>query len=69
MYGWIWARLPGGSGTRAFIALLLVAMVVTVLLLVVFPWLAPQLPFEQVDVGGPAPCTGPCDGPGSSRGV
>lgn len=66
MYGWIWARLPGGSGTRAFIALLLVAMVVTVLLLVVFPWLAPLLPFEQVDVGSPAPCSWPCVGTGLS---
>ncbi|CRK60734.1 FIG060545: short hypothetical protein [Alloactinosynnema sp. L-07] len=48
MYGWIWRHLPGPTAVRAITALLLVAGVVALLMFVVFPWLEPKLPFNQV---------------------
>ncbi|HVK20330.1 MAG TPA: hypothetical protein VM677_03110 [Actinokineospora sp.] len=48
MYGWIWRHLPGPTAVRAVTALLLVAGVVALLMFVVFPWLEPKLPFNQV---------------------
>lgn len=50
MYRWIWQHLPGGVGARAAQALVLVAAVSALLLFVVFPWLAPHLPIDQVTV-------------------
>ncbi|NIJ14430.1 hypothetical protein FHU38_004831 [Saccharomonospora amisosensis] len=52
MYGWIWRHLPGPVGVRAAIAALLVLGVVALLMLVVFPWVEPMLPFNQVAVNG-----------------
>jgi hypothetical protein len=51
MYVWIWRRLPGGLPGRILGSLLLVAAVVALLYLVVFPWLGPKLPFNHVTVG------------------
>lgn len=51
MYRWIWNQLPGSTGVRVVVALLLLAMVVTVLVLVVFPGLELLLPFSDVNVG------------------
>ncbi|WP_436493024.1 hypothetical protein [Actinokineospora sp. HUAS TT18] len=48
MYGWIWRHLPGPTAVRAITALLLVAGVVALLMFIVFPWLEPKLPFNQV---------------------
>ena len=50
MYGWIWRHLPGGTAARAAQALVLVLAVVTLLLFVVFPWVEPRLPFNDVTV-------------------
>ena len=50
MYSWIWRRLPGGTGSKAFLALLLVLAVSALLLFVVFPWVEPLLPFNDVTV-------------------
>ena len=50
MYGWIWRQLPGGTGSRTSLALLLVLAVVALLLFVVFPWVEPHLPFNDVTV-------------------
>jgi hypothetical protein len=55
MYVWIWRKLPGGVATKLVGALLLVAAVVVVLFLVVFPWVGPKLPFNHVTVDTPAP--------------
>ena len=52
MYGWIWRHLPGGTATRAALALVLALAVCALLLLVVFPWAEPHLPFNDVTVGG-----------------
>ena len=50
MYGWIWRHLPGGRGLKAVQSLLLVLAVCALLLFVVFPWVEPQLPFNDVTV-------------------
>ncbi|HKS51646.1 MAG TPA: hypothetical protein VJS67_07220 [Pseudonocardiaceae bacterium] len=51
MYGWIWRQLPGTAAVKLLQALILVAVVVTLLLLVVFPWAEPRLPFNAVTTG------------------
>jgi hypothetical protein len=52
MYSWIWRHLPGGTAIRAVIALILALAVCALLLLVVFPWIEPYLPFNDVTVDG-----------------
>lgn len=51
MYAWIWRQLPGPTALRVLEALLLVTAVVALLLFVVFPWLEPRLPFNDVTTG------------------
>lgn len=48
MYGWIWRHLPGPVPVKIVEAVVLVLMVVALLLFVVFPWLEPLLPFNDV---------------------
>ncbi len=50
MYTWIWRHLPGGLPGKLAGALLLVAAVSVLLLFVVFPWLEPMLPLNDVTV-------------------
>ena len=50
MYGWIWRHLPGGTATRSAHALVLALSVVALLLFVAFPWVEPQLPWNDVTV-------------------
>ncbi len=50
MYGFIWRHLPGPTAAKAVIALVLVLAVVALLLFVVFPWVEPRLPFNDVTV-------------------
>ncbi len=52
MYTWIWRHLPGPFGLRLLQALLLVAAVCALLLFVVFPYVEPRLPFNDVTVSG-----------------
>jgi high-affinity Fe2+/Pb2+ permease len=51
MYGWIWHHLPGPTAVRLLCAGLLLAAVVAVLFLWVFPALAPHLPWQDNTVG------------------
>ena len=51
MYAWIWRRLPGGTRSKVLLATVLVLAVVALLLVVVFPWVEPRLPFDDVTVG------------------
>jgi hypothetical protein len=51
VYGWIWRQLPGPVAVRVLEALALAIAVVALLMLVVFPWLAPLLPFDDVPTG------------------
>ncbi|HEU0086324.1 MAG TPA: hypothetical protein VFQ77_01505 [Pseudonocardiaceae bacterium] len=48
MYIWIWRHLPGSRAVRSVEALLLLIAVLALLLFVVFPWIEPRLPFNDV---------------------
>lgn len=50
MYAWIWRVLPGGVASKSLLALTLLLSVVALLLFVVFPWVEPALPFNDVTV-------------------
>lgn len=50
MYAWIWRHLPGPVAVRVGLATVLVLGVVALLMLVIFPWAEPLLPFNQVSV-------------------
>ncbi|MFN2518424.1 MAG: hypothetical protein ABR604_05160 [Jatrophihabitantaceae bacterium] len=50
MYVWIWRHLPGMLALKLLQVLLLVAAVSALLLFVVFPWIEPYLPINQVTV-------------------
>jgi hypothetical protein len=50
VYTWIWRHLPGGTGSKALLSLLLVLAVSAVLLFLVFPWIEPLVPFTDVTV-------------------
>ena len=50
MYSWIWAHLPGGTGSKAAASLLMALVVAALLLFVVFPWVEPHLPISDVTV-------------------
>lgn len=51
MYSWIWRHLPGSPAAKLLQALLLITAVLTLLMLVVFPWVEPRLPFNAVTTG------------------
>jgi len=53
MYAWLWRHLPGGLARRTATALILLAAVVALLFLVVFPWLDARVPWTEVTVGAP----------------
>jgi hypothetical protein len=52
MYVWIWRHLPGPLAAKLGQTLLLVALVAALLLFVIFPWIEPHLPINQVTVPG-----------------
>jgi hypothetical protein len=51
MYVWIWRHLPGPLAARIGEVIFLLAVVSALLLFVVFPWIEPHLPINQVTVG------------------
>ncbi len=51
-YGWLWRHLPGAWPARVAILAVAAAVVVVLLFAVVFPWVEPRLPVNQVTVGG-----------------
>lgn len=50
MYRWIWHHLPGTWPAKVAGCLVLFAGVVALLFLVVFPWVDPKLPWNDVGV-------------------
>jgi hypothetical protein len=48
MYGWIWRHIPGPTVVRVVVAVVLALGIVALLLFVVFPWVEPLLPFNNV---------------------
>ncbi len=57
MYGWIWRHLPGGTAGKLLGCALLLAAVVALLFLVVFPAVEPLLPVGDVTVDGTSSAT------------
>jgi hypothetical protein len=51
MYVWIWRHLPGPLAVKLLQVLVLVSLVSLLLLFVIFPWIEPHLPINQVTVG------------------
>jgi hypothetical protein len=50
MYVWIWRHLPGPLAVKLLQVLVLISLVSLLLLFVVFPWIEPHLPINQVTV-------------------
>ena len=50
MYTWIWRHLPGGLAVKLLEVLVLLLAVSALLLFVIFPWIEPHLPINQVTV-------------------
>ncbi|MBA3409389.1 MAG: hypothetical protein H0U15_00800 [Geodermatophilaceae bacterium] len=50
MYTWIWRTLPGGFPGKLAGSLLLIAVICVALLFIVFPWIEPLLPFNNITV-------------------
>lgn len=53
MYVWLWRHLPGGAVLRIVQCAILFAGVCALLLFVVFPWIEPHLPIDDVTVTAP----------------
>jgi hypothetical protein len=51
MYVWIWRHLPGNVALRIAEVVVLLAVVSLLLLFVIFPWVEPHLPINNVTVG------------------
>jgi hypothetical protein len=50
MYVWIWRHLPGHAALKLLEVLILLLAVVALLFFVIFPWVEPHLPINQVTV-------------------
>jgi hypothetical protein len=57
VYVWIWRTLPGNVWAKLAGSLALLAGTVAVLLFLVFPYVEPRLPFNNVNVDQPVPAT------------
>jgi len=54
MYEWIWRKLPGGLAGKIGGCVVLLAGVLALLFLVIFPWVEPRLPWNDVNVNSPS---------------
>ena len=52
MYVWLWRHLPGALAFKLLPVLVLSLALVALLLLVIFPWIEPHLPINDVTVPG-----------------
>lgn len=50
MYGWIWRHLPGGAVVKSVETIVLLAAVLALLWMYVFPWVEHTLPLGAVTV-------------------
>jgi len=48
VYAWLWRHLPGSAAAKALCMAALITAVAAVLWMVIFPWLTPHLPLDQV---------------------
>lgn len=54
MYGWIWRKLPGGFAGKVAGCVVLFVGALALLFFVVFPWVEPRLPWNDVTVNSPS---------------
>jgi hypothetical protein len=54
MYGWIWRRLPGNLAAKLLEGLVLLVGVLALLFLVLFPWVEPRLPWNNINIDSPS---------------
>jgi hypothetical protein len=66
VYGWLWRRLPGGRPGKLLAAFGLLVAVLALLFFVVFPWVEPRLPFNEVTVDTPSATATPSGVPSPS---
>jgi hypothetical protein len=74
VYAALWRRLPGGLPGKITGMLVLLAGVLALLFFVVFPWVEPRLPWNEVTVDtpgtsavvSPSPSISPSISPGAS---
>jgi hypothetical protein len=59
IYGALWRRLPGAWWVRTLLVVVGLAAVVVLLFGVVFPFVEPRLPFNQVTVDDPGTTPSP----------
>ncbi|HZY77531.1 MAG TPA: hypothetical protein VFE40_14530 [Jatrophihabitantaceae bacterium] len=52
MYVWLWRHLPGGLALKMLQVLVLFLAAVALLMFVIFPWVEPHLPINNVTVPG-----------------
>lgn len=54
MYGWLWRKLPGGYVGKIGGCVALLVGALALLFFVVFPWVEPRLPWNDVTVNSPS---------------
>jgi hypothetical protein len=54
VYGWLWRKLPGGFAGKASGCVALFVGALALLFFVVFPWVEPRLPWNDVTVNSPS---------------
>ena len=50
MYSWLWSKLPGPTPVKTIIALIAFIAVFFLLMEVVFPYISPMMPYNDVAV-------------------
>jgi hypothetical protein len=53
VYGWLWRKMPGNRAEKTAGMFALVLVVLLLLFFVVFPWVEPRLPWNEVTVNSP----------------
>jgi len=66
VYAWLWRKLPGPTLVKALEALALFVATVALLFTVVFPWVEPRLPFNDVTVDDGTTVPAPAPAPSAS---
>ncbi len=54
MYEWLWRKLPGGFAGKLAGCVALLVGVLALLFFVIFPWVEPRLPWNDVNVNSPS---------------
>ncbi|MBX6371370.1 MAG: hypothetical protein IRZ02_03825 [Acidothermus sp.] len=54
MYGWIWRKLPGNTAEKCVTVGAMVLAILALLFFVVFPWVEPRLPWNDVTIESPS---------------